>query len=341
MRLSGRSPPGCLERSSSAAPGLARGYLGQPDLTAERFVPDPFAPNPGERLYRTGDLARRLADGAPGSFLGRIDQQVKVNGQRIEPGEIEAALRRHPEVRDAVVLARADSAGGRRLVAYLVPAGAAAPGAAAETPYRLAAQAAGRLRAFLGQTLPASMVPWAYVALPALPLTVQGKLDRAALPPLPAGADEAGAAYVAPRSDLERAIEAVWRRVLGAPRIGVEESFFAAGGNSLQLARLQSLLAEALGREVALLDLFRHPTVASQARHLETSAAPPRSAVERQAGERAVHRRDSIAGLRQRRSRPAGGNRPAPAAAGGDSPGDHAEAQQEVAAGSHREGSGR
>jgi amino acid adenylation domain-containing protein len=340
--------------------GLARGYVGRPDLTAERFVPDPWAARPGQRLYRTGDLARRLADGAL-DFLGRLDHQVKVQGQRIEPGEIEAALRRHPGVRDAVVMARPDRAGGQRLVAYLVPAAAAgdraprAPEAAADgavsrvsgaidgtvprvveqaetaLPLALAgaavdapgapapAPSAGELREFLGHTLPGSMVPWSYVVLAALPLTAQGKLDRAALP-APAGAadpaDIGGTAYVAPRNDLERTLEGIWRRVLATDRVGVEESFFAAGGNSLQLTRVQSLLAEALGREVPLLDLFRHPTIAGLARHLESGAPPPQAAPA-QASQRAAARRESVDGLRRRRGRLAGASRPQPEIGGG------------------------
>ncbi len=345
--------------------GLARGYVGRPDLTAERFVPDPWAARPGERLYRTGDLARRLADGAL-DFLGRLDHQVKVQGQRIEPAEIEAALRRHPGVRDAVVVARPDRAGGQRLVAYVVPAAAAgdrlaprAPEAAAEgavsrvpgtidgtvprvaelaepaLPLALAgavvdapgapgptpAPAAGELREFLGHTLPGSMVPWSYVVLAALPLTAQGKLDRAALPAPAGAADPAGiggTAYVAPRNDLERTLEGIWRRVLATDRVGVEESFFAAGGNSLQLARVQSLLAEALGREVPLLDLFRHPTIAGLARHLDSGAPPPQAAPA-QASQRAAARRESVDGLRRRRGRLAGASRPQPEAGGSQS----------------------
>ncbi|HEX4965506.1 MAG TPA: amino acid adenylation domain-containing protein [Thermoanaerobaculia bacterium] len=233
--------------------GLARGYLGRPDTTAGRFVPDPFSGVAGERLYRTGDRVRWRPDGEL-EFLGRIDFQVKIRGHRIELEEVEAALLRHPGVREAVVLAREDVPGDKRLVGYVVAAREPAPTAAV-------------LRAALQQTLPEPMVPWAFVHLPGLPLTSNGKVDRAALP-APRAVAAAGAGYVAPRSELERQIGAVWREVLSLPRVGVHDNFFESGGSSLLIVKLHSRLAAALGVDVPVTELFRHPTVEALARRL-------------------------------------------------------------------------
>ncbi|MEW5926813.1 MAG: amino acid adenylation domain-containing protein [Gemmatimonadota bacterium] len=241
---------------------VARGYLGRPDLTAERFLPDPFAAEPGARVYRTGDRARWLADGNL-EFLGRADEQVKLRGFRIEPGEVEAALEAQPGVREAVVVVREDVPGERRLVAYVV----ADEGAEAD---------AAALKAGLAGRLPEYMVPSAFVALERLPLTPSGKVARRALPaPEPAVAEEA---YVAPRLPLEQTVAAIWVSVLGLERVGVNLNFFDLGGHSLLLARVQAKLRDALGREVPIVDLFRFPTVASLAAHLggETAAEEPR-----------------------------------------------------------------
>ncbi len=232
--------------------GVARGYLGRPELTAERFVPDPFSPEPGARLYRSGDRARWRADGDL-EYLGRIDQQVKVRGFRIEPGEIEAALVDHPSVREAVVLVREDRPGDRRLVAYVVAVDGEEP-------------RAGELRSRLAARLPEHMVPAAFVVLDAIPLTSNGKTDRRALPvpEAPAG----GAETVAPRSETERTVAGVWREVLELREVGAHDNFFELGGHSLLLARVHGRLREVLGREVPIVDLFRFPTVSSLARHL-------------------------------------------------------------------------
>ena len=192
--------------------GLARGYLGRPDLTAERFVPDPFG-GAGERLYRTGDLARYRPDGNI-DYLGRIDHQVKIRGFRIELGEIEAALSRIPGVREAVVLAREDSPGDKRLVAYVAGSNGAEPAAAA-------------LRAALQRELPDYMVPAAFVVLDALPLTSNGKVDRKALPAPDIGAQVAPQ-YVAPRTPAEEMLCRIWAEVLGIERAGIEDNFFEA-----------------------------------------------------------------------------------------------------------------
>ncbi|GHF53719.1 amino acid adenylation domain-containing protein/non-ribosomal peptide synthase protein (TIGR01720 family) [Amycolatopsis bartoniae] len=215
---------------------LARGYLGKPGLTADRFPPDPFG-EPGSRMYATGDLVRETADGRL-DYRGRLDEQVKIRGFRIEPGEVETALLRHPAVAGAAVVARAG-----RLVAYCVPAG--------EEP------AAGELREFLSASLPAYLVPSAFVTLPRLPLTRSGKLDQAALPEPDFSAR---GSYVAPRTDNERLVTAVWADVLGVERVGVEDNFFDLGGDSLLGIRVISRLRAALGADVPARLLFTAPT---------------------------------------------------------------------------------
>ncbi|MFL5384951.1 MAG: amino acid adenylation domain-containing protein [Longimicrobiaceae bacterium] len=223
--------------------GVARGYLGRAALTAERFVPDPFGGEPGARMYRTGDRACWRADGEL-EFLGRIDAQVKVRGVRVEPGEVEAALRALPGVREAAVAVRGEGAAAR-LVAWVVGEG---------DPSALA----GALRA----VLPEAMVPSLIAVVDALPRTASGKLDRRALPdPQPAPA----AVYVEPRTATERALAEVWRDVLGVERIGVEDSFFAAGGHSLLAMQVASRVRAALGVDLPVRALFDHPRLADLA----------------------------------------------------------------------------
>ena len=287
-------PPGVPGDNYIGGGSPAVGYAGQAALTAERFLPDPYSDEPGGRMYATGDRARYGADGNL-EFLGRLDDQVKVRGYRIELGEIESALTRHPAVRTAVVVAREDVPGEKRLVGYLVPVvPAESPVSAAPTMPEIA-----ELRAFLLETLPEYMVPWAFVELPALPVTANGKLDRDALPaPRAVAADPA--AYVAPRNDLERAIGEVWREVLGLERVGVRESFFEAGGSSLLIARLQSRLRQALGRDIPFVELFRHPTIESLARSLE-GGAPQLAEKAESARVRTDTRRESMRQLQQAR----------------------------------------
>ncbi|GAB7110203.1 hypothetical protein JCM4814A_85180 [Streptomyces phaeofaciens JCM 4814] len=237
--------------------GLARGYLGRPAHTAERFLPDPFGA-PGTRMYRTGDLARWRADGTV-EYLGRADTQVKVRGFRIEPGEIEAALERCPGVDRAAVVLREDPPGQRRLVAYAVPA----PGAAPPPP--------GDLRRALAARLPDYMLPAAFVVLPELPLTVNGKLDRRALPAPP---DDTPGPHTAPATDTERAAAAVWTEVLGTGRVGRDDDFFALGGHSLRATRVVSRLGGRLGTEIPLRTLFEHPVLRAFAAAVDTLAAP-------------------------------------------------------------------
>jgi acyl-coenzyme A synthetase/AMP-(fatty) acid ligase/acyl carrier protein len=229
---------------------VGRGYLGRPELTAERFVPDPLSPEPGARMYRTGDLARWRADGQV-EYLGRIDQQVKVRGFRVEPGEVEAALLAHPSVRGAVVVAREDAPGDRRLVAYFTADG--------EAP-----SAAG-LRAHLARQLPEHMVPSAFVALDALPLTPNGKLDRRALPAPEAAPAGRSAPPAAPRSSLEATLAAIWAEALRVEGVGVHDDFFELGGDSLVSLRILARVRDAFGVALAPDELFDAPTVAEMA----------------------------------------------------------------------------
>jgi len=226
-------PVGVLGELYIGGAGVARGYLKRPELTAERFVADPFAQRPQARLYRTGDLARRRADGLI-EVLGRADQQVKIRGFRIELGEIEAMLSRHPAVSEAVVVAREDQRGALRLVAYLVAAGELPP-------------QAGELRLHLRATLPDYMLPTAFIALERLPRTPNGKIDRNALP-VPAGARARGDdGYVAPSTPTELAVAAVWREVLALDRVSAYDNFFDLGGHSLLAVEALAKLERQLG----------------------------------------------------------------------------------------------
>jgi amino acid adenylation domain-containing protein len=244
-------------------PAVARGYLGRPALTAERFVPDPWSAVPGGRLYRTGDLARPRADGL--EFLGRIDQQVKIRGVRIELGEIEAVLRRHPAVREAVVAAREDEARGnegreKRLVAYVVPEG----------PARVR-----DLRVHLEAQLPEAMVPAAFVFLPALPLTATGKVDRRALPEPDRARPLLDTPYRPPRTPEEEALAAIWSELLGVEPVGADDNLFELGGHSLLVTQIVMRVRERLGRDLALADAFEAATVAGMASRLEQMEEEP------------------------------------------------------------------
>ncbi|MFE0105094.1 amino acid adenylation domain-containing protein [Streptomyces sp. NPDC059009] len=234
---------------------IGRGYRGRPDLTADRFVADPFGSTPGSRMYRTGDLARLNADGHL-EYVGRGDSQIKVRGFRIEPGEIEAALTTHPDVHQAAVVARESAAGVKQLAAYVVPV------AGAEGP------AVEELRAYADEKLPDFMVPAAFVVLERLPLAPNGKLDRAALPE----PEFTGEEYRAPRTDREAALAAVFAEVLGLERVGIDDGFFALGGQSLLAARLNRRIRAELEVELPMRAIFEMPTVASLAAYLESDA---------------------------------------------------------------------
>ncbi|HEX2092106.1 MAG TPA: amino acid adenylation domain-containing protein [Longimicrobiaceae bacterium] len=233
--------------------GLARGYLGDPARTAERFVPDLFTGVAGARLYRSGDRVRWRADGTL-EFIGRVDQQVKIRGFRVEPGEVEAVLARQPDVEDAAVVAREDAPGQIRLVAYVVPKAGAPPSASA-------------IRAALKAELPPYMVPAAWVMLDALPLTRNGKVDRRALP-APDATTMHDAAGAIPQTGAERTIAAAWREVLGLEEVGLDDNFFDLGGHSLLLARLRSRLQGKFRIDVSIVVLFRYPTVRSLAEYI-------------------------------------------------------------------------
>ena len=226
---------------------LARGYLKRPDLTAEKFVPNPFSSEPGTRLYKTGDLARYLSDGNI-EFLGRIDNQVKIRGFRIELGEIEAALRQHPAVRETVVLARENAPGEKRLVAYVVAQGESPP-------------TASELRVFLKEKLPNYLMPTVFLPLDALPLMPNGKVDRRALPEPGRTRSEPGRAFVAPRNALELQLTSLWEEVLGIRPIGVTDNFFELGGHSLAAVRLFALIEKRLGKKAPLATVFQGATV--------------------------------------------------------------------------------
>ena len=250
--------------------GVTRGYLRRPGLTAERFVPDPFGASsghqPGARLYRTGDLARWSVEGRL-EYLGRLDSQVKVRGYRIEPGEIEAVLGEHPDVRDCAVVVRRDPPGDARLAAYVVPR----PGAAL---------AERSLREHAERSLPEPMRPSSYRLLASLPLTPNGKLDRAALPAPEAGPGDEGEGWAAPRDPLEGVLAGIWEEVLGRPRIGAHDDFFALGGHSLLATRVASRVRSVLAVEIPVRRVFEARTVAALARAVreeqeERLAAPP------------------------------------------------------------------
>jgi amino acid adenylation domain-containing protein len=257
--------------------GLARGYLGRPELTVEKFVSDPFRPGRGARLYRTGDLARFLPDGNL-ECLGRTDHQVKIRGYRIELGEIEAVLGTHSSVRHAVVTAREDRPGDKRLVAYVV-AHAVPTTDALEAP----------LRELLATQLPEYMVPAAFVFLETMPLNANGKVDRRALPAPP---EQSAREYVAPRDAMETKLSEIWASVLGKSRIGIEDNFFEAGGNSLSVMQVAGQ-ARRQGLELETLTVFQYPTVRGLAEHLSGHAGAA-SRIDR-VRERALRQREAQA----------------------------------------------
>jgi amino acid adenylation domain-containing protein len=255
-------PVGVAGELCTSGDGLARGYLGRPDLTAERFVPDPFGA-PGGRLYRTGDRARWLPDGTL-DFLGRLDGQIKLRGFRIEPGEIEAAAVALPGIRQAVVMVQ-----DRRLVAVLVPADGGARDTAA-------------VRTFLRSRLPEHMIPASFVWLDALPLTENGKLDRRALARIEAPAEPGQGGASAPRSPIEEGLAGIWHEVLGVAAAGPDDDFFELGGHSLLATQVVSRVREAFGVELPLRDLFASPRLGDLAARIEEErrrgaglAAPP------------------------------------------------------------------
>jgi amino acid adenylation domain-containing protein len=235
---------------------VCRGYLDRPDLTAEKFIPDPFSQIPGERIYRSGDLSRYQSNGDV-EFLGRADHQVKIRGYRIEIGEVETTLRDHPQMLEAVVCAREDARGEKQLVAYCVTE----QGAQLQTT---------ALRNYLGERLPEYMVPAFFVFLDELPMTATGKVDRLALPAPKPGDLELNRVYVAPRTPTEETIAAIWAAVLGLQQVGIEENFFEMGGHSLLTTQVISRIRQALAVEVPVRILFERPTISALAESIET-----------------------------------------------------------------------
>lgn len=241
--------------------GLARGYLTLPDVTAEKFIPDPFSPKPGARLYRTGDLARYLPDGSI-EFMGRMDHQLKIRGFRIEPGEVEVVLSQHPAVQEAMVMAHEHAPGDKRLVAYVVTFPEARP-------------TISELRAHLKEKLPDYMVPSTLILLDELPLTPNGKVDRGALPVPEQSRPELDQVFVAPRTELEKVLAKMWIAVLGLERVGVNDNFFELGGHSLLATQLISRVSEAFQTDLPLRIIFESPSVSSMAeRMLQTELRP-------------------------------------------------------------------
>jgi len=225
---------------------VARGYLNRAELTAERFISDPFSDNPGDRLYKTGDICRYLPDGNI-EYLGRNDDQVKIRGFRIELGEIESVLRQHPSVREAVVLLRGDVPDDRSLTAYVVSGRRSMP-------------VIRDLRDFLGNRLPDYMVPAEFILLDAMPLTPSGKVDRRALSDLEGGR-RTGEEYVAPENELEKTIAGIWQELLKVEKVGIRDNFFDLGGHSLLIVQVQSRLRGVVDRELSITDMFRYPTI--------------------------------------------------------------------------------
>jgi amino acid adenylation domain-containing protein len=234
--------------------GVARGYRNNPELTAERFVRNPFSADPEARMYRTGDLARRLFDGQI-AFLGRVDEQLKIRGYRVEPGEIATVLGQHVSVETGVVVAREDVPGEKELVAYVV----LLPGTSLN---------AGELRDHLRQRLPDYMIPAEFVAMPSLPLNANGKVDRSALP-APNGPGHHAEAYVAPRTPVEEELVRILAPLLKLERVGVNDNFFLLGGHSLLGTQLIARVSESFGVDLTLLKLFDHPTVAEMSVEIE------------------------------------------------------------------------
>ncbi|MDQ3956921.1 MAG: amino acid adenylation domain-containing protein [Actinomycetota bacterium] len=241
-------PLGVAGELHIASPGLARGYLHRPDLTAAAFVPNPHGA-PGSLMYKTGDVVRCRRDGQI-DFLGRVDDQAKIRGFRIEPGEIESALVRHPGVHEAVVLSDGAGTTAARLVAYVTPTGARPD--------------VHELRAFLARKLPAYMIPAAFVWMHSLPHSSSGKIDRAALPD-PSSAADAGSPYVPPATATEKEVAGVWGEVLGLHQVGVRDKFFESGGNSLKIVELFERLEAIYPATLSVAELFEHPTVAAMA----------------------------------------------------------------------------
>jgi acyl-coenzyme A synthetase/AMP-(fatty) acid ligase/acyl carrier protein len=249
-------PIGVVGELHIGGPGLARGYLNNPDLTAKKFIRNPFNNKSGSRIYKTGDLARYLPDGNL-EFVGRIDNQVKIRGFRIELEEIEAVLSQHPQLREVVVILREDQPENPRLVAYFVPQKEQVP-------------TLDTLRNYLKQKLPNYMLPSAFVSLETIPLTPNGKVDRYALPAPDASSISQSISFVPPHTATQEVLVAIWSEVLGLERVSIYDNFFELGGHSLLATQVFSRLRQAFSMELSLRSLFELPTVAEFAERIES-----------------------------------------------------------------------
>jgi amino acid adenylation domain-containing protein len=247
--------PGIAGELYVGGPSVARGYRNHPELTAQKFIANPFTAQNGDCLYRTGDLVRQLPTGEI-DFLGRVDEQIKIRGYRIEPGEIEAALNSHSDIETSVVIARDDDTSEKRLVAYLVPRGNSQPTAAS-------------LRAYLQQQLPEYMIPAAFVRLKSVPLNLSGKIDRGRLPEPDRGNSLPDSEFVAPRSVVEQRLAGVIGSLLNVERVGANDNFFYLGGHSLLGTQLLTRISRTFGVDLSLLSLFDHPTVSEISAEIE------------------------------------------------------------------------
>uniref|UniRef100_UPI0013D98B2B non-ribosomal peptide synthetase n=1 Tax=Pseudomonas viridiflava TaxID=33069 RepID=UPI0013D98B2B len=255
------APIGVIGDLYIAGVQLARGYFGRPDLTAERFIPDPND-NHGGRMYLTGDRGRYLPSGDI-QYLGRIDHQIKIRGFRIEPGEIENALLQCPTVREAVVVPRDDAFGGQYLVAYIASS--------------VSEPDAAQLRKQIGKILPDYMQPSFYVVLAALPLSANGKIDRQALPPHEQIAQSLARDYLAPTTATEKSLVSLWQETPKVPRVGINDSFFELGGHSLLATQILASVQQTFSVSLPLKHLFESPTVAAMAAYIDQAARTPRA----------------------------------------------------------------
>jgi amino acid adenylation domain-containing protein len=266
---------------------VGRGYMNRPDLTAEKFIPDPFRQEPGARLYKTGDLCRYLPDGNV-EYIGRTDFQVKIRGLRIELGEIEFVIGQHPDIREAVVIAR-EEGGDKRLVAYLI----ARDGKTVNVD---------ELRGHLKDKLADYMIPSAFMQMEFFPLTSSGKVDRRALP-VPEGKRQIETVFVAPEGEIEKAIATIWKDVLKLEKVGTQDNFFDLGGHSLLLVRVMNRIQQSLGKEIGIVDMFQRPTIRDLAKFLreDRKDEPSSDAIE----DRAARQRATL--QRQKKGRPGSG----------------------------------
>ena len=289
-------PPGVTGELYVGGEILARGYFDRTDLTAERFVPEPFSGRPGARMYKTGDLARYLPDGNI-EYLRRIDQQQKIRGYRVEPGEIELALEQHAKIAKAVVTVREDVPGDKRLVAYLLT----------QAEQSVTSK---ELQHLLRMQLPEYMVPSAFVVMEAFPLTANGKVDRGALPAPDSNRVESGDDYIAPRNQAEQIIARIWCDVLQLEKVGVHDNFFDLGGQSLLLLQVHGKLKEAFDKNLTMLQMFGYPTVGALAEYFTEAPKQESKSHFRNIQERANKRREALKNQAERRQDTVSSTRP-------------------------------